>query len=112
MSKIVFNKKNIPSKRYYVYAKRVKTKYPNLWSKYGNDFGNKAFRGLEKVIKRGNWKDSEESLYIKWQSFLARNGNKRTQIGWAVSILKWLPDNDTGLSTIRNTVEKYTRGKK
>lgn len=102
---ITFNPNNIPSKRLYNYAKKIKEQYPNVWSLGGNIFGNEAFKNLEKVIKRGYWLDSEEWFYIKWKSFCARHSGD-FRIEGVIANLKWLNKVDKGEEYMKDLIQK------
>ena len=62
--KIEFDKNKVPSVRIYNYAMKLKKNHPEIWKLGGNQFGNQAFKNLEKVIKRGYWLDSEKWMFI------------------------------------------------
>jgi len=87
--KIKFDKNDIPSKRIYEYTQILKENYPKVWALGGNVFGNKAYRNLERVIKRGYWLESEEWMYVKWKSFVARHAGDFLIAG-IIANLKWM----------------------
>jgi GNAT superfamily N-acetyltransferase len=87
--KIKFDKNDIPSKRIYQYTQILKENYPKVWALGGNVFGNKAYRNLERVIKRGYWLESEEWMYVKWKSFVARHAGDFLIAG-IIANLKWM----------------------
>jgi hypothetical protein len=103
--KIKFNKKKVPSSRIYNYALKIKTKYPKIWFKGGNIFGNQAFKNLEKVIKRGYWLESERWMFIKWQSYVARH-HKDYRIEGTIAMLKWLNTTDKGWDYMKDLIEE------
>ena len=102
---IEFNPNHIPSSWIYNYAKKIKEKYPKVWDMGGNIFGNEAFKNLERVVKRGYWKDSEEWMYIKWQSYVARH-HKDFRIAGTVAMLKWVDKTDKGWDYMKALIEK------
>jgi hypothetical protein len=71
----------------------------------GNIFGNEAFRNLERVIERGYWMDSEEWMFVKWQSFCARH-RVDTRIAGIIANLKWLNKVDKGWDYMKNLIEQ------
>ena len=112
MAKIKFNKYHIPSRLVYEYAKKVKSTAPKIWKSGGNIFGNEAWQNLERVMKRGYWLDSEEWMYIKWRSFVARHSGDFRLPG-IVANLKWMNEVEKGLSYMKTVIQKeYTNGKK
>ncbi len=102
---IEFNPNNLPSKFILAYANRIKNEYPKIWELGGNEFGNEAFKNLERVSNRGHWLDSEEWFYVKWQSFNARHkGDFR--IAGVIANLKWLNRVDKGWKYTKDLIEK------
>jgi hypothetical protein len=102
---ISFNPNHIPNKWVYQYAKTIKVKHPEIWKLGGNIFGNQAFINLERVLKRGYWLDSEEWMYIKWRSYVARHkGDFR--IEGVVAMLKWCDKVEKGWSYMKDLIEE------
>lgn len=102
---IEFNPNNLPSKFILAYATRIKNEYPKIWELGGNEFGNEAFKNLERVSNRGHWLDGEEWFYVKWQSFNARHkGDFR--IAGVIANLKWLNRVDKGWKYMKDLIEK------
>ena len=101
---IQFNPNDLPSQWIYNYAKKIKQNYPKVWDKGGNIFGNEAFVNLERVIKRGYWTDSEEWMYIKWRSYVARH-KKDYRIEGVVAMLKWIDKVDKGWDYMKSIIE-------
>jgi len=102
---IEFNPNHIPNRSVYKYAKNIKEKYPKVWAVGGNVFGNEAFKNLERVIKRGYWLDSEEWMYVKWQSFNARH-RVDTRIAGIIANLKWLNKVDKGWQYMKDLIDE------
>ncbi len=102
---IEFNPNDLPSSWIYSYGKKIKEKYPKVWDMGGNIFGNEAFVNLERVIKRGYWKDSEEWMYIKWRSYVARH-HKDYRIEGTVAMLKWVDKTDKGWDYMKSLIKK------
>jgi hypothetical protein len=102
---IEFNPNDLPSSWIYSYGKKIKEKYPKVWDMGGNIFGNEAFVNLERVIKRGYWKDSEEWMYIKWRSYVARH-HKDFRIEGTVAMLKWVDKTDKGWDYMKSLIKK------
>ena len=102
---IEFNPNKIPSRAIYAFAKKVKQKYPKVWDMGGNIFGNEAFNNLERVIKRGYWTESEEWMYIKWRSYVARH-HKDFRIAGTIAMLKWVDKTDKGWPYMKALIEK------
>lgn len=102
---IEFNRNKLPNRVVYNYAKKIKEKYPKVWAMGGNIFGNEAFRNLERVIERGYWMDSEEWMFVKWQSFCARH-RVDTRIAGIIANLKWLNKVDKGWDYMKNLIEE------
>jgi hypothetical protein len=102
---IEFNPNHLPSKFILAYATRLKNEYPKIWELGGNEFGNEAFKNLERVSNRGHWLDGEEWFYVKWQSFNARHkGDFR--IAGVIANLKWLNRVDKGWKYMKDLIEK------
>ena len=102
---IEFNRNKLPNRVVYNYAKKIKGEYPKVWAMGGNIFGNEAFRNLERVIQRGYWMDSEEWMFVKWQSFCARH-RVDTRIAGIIANLKWLNKVDKGWDYMKNLIEE------
>jgi hypothetical protein len=102
--KIEFNPNQIPNKWILKYAQHIKKNYPEIWKKGGNIFGNQAFVNLERVAERGNWLDSEEWMYIKWRSYVARH-KADFRIEGVVAMLKWVDKVDKGWQYMKNLIE-------
>ena len=102
--KIQFNPNQIPNKWILKYAQHIKKNYPEIWKKGGNIFGNQAFVNLERVAERGNWLDSEEWMYIKWRSYVARH-KADFRIEGVVAMLKWVDKVDKGWQYMKNLIE-------
>jgi hypothetical protein len=101
---IEFNPNHLPSKFMLSYAEKLKSEYPEIWNLGGNEFGNEAFKNLERVSNRGHWLDGEEWFYVKWQSFNARHkGDFR--IAGVIANLKWLNRVDKGWKYMKNLIE-------
>lgn len=103
-----FNKKHIPSSKVYAYALEIKNKYPKVWFKGGNIYGNEAFRNLEKVVKRGYWLDEEEWMYKRWKSFVARH-HADFKIAGVVAMLKWCGTVDRGFDYMKEVIESEVK---
>jgi hypothetical protein len=101
---IEFNPNHLPNKWVYEYAKNIKDKYPKVWDLGGNQFGNEAFKNLERALKRGYWTDNEEWMYVKWQSFNARHKGD-IRIAGIIANLKWLNKVEKGWGYMKNLIE-------
>lgn len=101
---IEFNPNHLPNKWVYEYAKNIKDKYPKVWDLGGNQFGNEAFKNLERALKRGYWTDNEEWMYVKWQSFNARHKGD-IRIAGVIANLKWLNKVEKGWGYMKNLIE-------
>jgi len=102
---IEFNPNHVPSKYIISYALNIKTKYPKVWDLGGNIFGNTAFENLERVSKRGHWLDSEEWMYIKWRSYVARHIHD-FRIEGVIAMLKWTDKVEKGWSYMKDLIEQ------
>jgi hypothetical protein len=102
---IEFNPNHLPNKWIYEYAKKIKEKYPKVWDLGGNQFGNEAFKNLERGLKRGYWTENEEWFYVKWQSFNARHSGD-FRIAGVIANLKWLNKVDKGWDYMKNLIEE------
>lgn len=102
--KIEFNPNHIPNKWILTYAKKIKRDYPEVWDKGGNIFGNEAFENLKRVAERGYWLDSEEWMYKKWRSYVARHIHD-FRIEGVVAMLKWVDKVEKGWSYMKNLIE-------
>jgi len=101
---IDFNPNHVPSKRIINYAKKIKQKYSKIWDIGGNIFGNEAFVNLERVSKRGYWLDSEEWMYIKWRSYVARHQHD-FRIEGVIAMLKWADVVNKGWAYMKDLIE-------
>lgn len=103
--KIEFNANHIPNKWILNYAIKIKEEHPDVWDLGGNIFGNQAFINLKRVAERGHWLDSEEWMYKKWRSFVARHkGDFRIQ--GVIAMLKWVDKVDKGWQYMKNLIEE------
>lgn len=102
---IEFNPNHLPNKWIYEYAKKIKEKYPKVWDLGGNQFGNEAYKNLERALKRGYWTENEEWFYVKWQSFNARHSGD-FRIAGVIANLKWLNKVDKGWDYMKNLIEE------
>lgn len=102
---IEFNANHLPNKWITEYATKIKEDYPEIWNKGGNIFGNEAFKNLSRVRERGYWLDSEEWMYIKWRSFVARH-KKDFRIAGVVAMLKWCDKVEKGWGYMKTLIEK------
>jgi len=103
--KIEFNANHIPNKWILNYAIKIKEQHPDVWDLGGNIFGNQAFINLKRVAERGHWLDSEEWMYKKWRSFVARHkGDFRIQ--GVIAMLKWVDKVDKGWQYMKNLIEE------
>ena len=102
---IEFNPNLLPNKWVYSYAKKIKEKYPKVWGLGGNEYGNEAFKNLERAYERGNWTENEEWMYVKWQSFNARH-KKDFRIAGVIANLKWLNVVEKGWDYMKNLIEE------
>lgn len=102
---IDFNPNHIPSKKILNYAKKIKQYHPEIWKLGGNIFGNKAFENLKRVSERGYWLDSEEWMYIKWRSYVARHIHDFTIEG-VIAMLKWVDKVERGWPYMKNLIEQ------
>jgi predicted ABC-type ATPase len=102
---IEFNPNHLPNKWITEYAKQIKKDHPEIWKKGGNIFGNEAFVNLVRVRERGHWLDSEEWMYIKWRSYVARH-KKDFRIEGVVAMLKWCDKVEKGWGYMKTLIEK------
>ena len=108
--KIQFNPNYLPSKWIMSYAKKIKSKHPEIWKLGGNIFGNEAFENLKRVSERGYWLDSEEWMYVKWRSYVARH-KQDFRIEGVVAMLKWVDKVDKGWSYMKSLIEEEIKKK-
>lgn len=108
--KIQFNPNYLPSKWIMSYAKKIKSKHPEIWKLGGNIFGNEAFENLKRVSERGYWLDSEEWMYVKWRSYVARHKHD-FRIEGVVAMLKWVDKVDKGWSYMKSLIEEEIKKK-
>jgi hypothetical protein len=101
---IEFNRNHLPNKWILSYAKSIKKDHPEIWKLGGNIYGNTAFENLSRVAERGYWLDSEEWMYKKWQSFLARHQHD-FRIAGVVAVLKWGGKVNKGWAFMKNLIE-------
>lgn len=102
---IEFNPNHLPNKYIISYALNIKNKYPKVWGLGGNIFGNTAFENLERVSKRGHWLDSEEWMYVKWRSYVARHIHD-FRIEGVIAMLKWADKVEKGWPYMKNLIEE------
>lgn len=103
--KIQFNPNYLPNKWIMSFAKKIKANHPEIWKLGGNIFGNEAFENLKRVSERGYWLDSEEWMYIKWRSYVARH-KKDFRIEGVVAMLKWVDKVDKGWPYMKNLIQE------
>jgi hypothetical protein len=108
--KIQFNPNYLPSKWIMSYAKKIKSKHPEIWKLGGNIFGNEAFENLKRVSERGYWLDSEEWMYVKWRSYVARH-KQDFRIEGVVAMLKWVDKVDKGWAYMKSLIEEEIKKK-
>jgi hypothetical protein len=108
--KIQFNPNYLPSKWIMSYAKKIKSKHPEIWKLGGNIFGNEAFENLKRVSERGYWLDSEEWMYVKWRSYVARH-KQDFRIEGVVAMLKWVDKVDKGWAYMKSLIEEEIKNK-
>jgi hypothetical protein len=101
---IEFNANHIPNKWILSYAKKIKRDHPEIWDLGGNIFGNEAFENLKRVAERGYWLDSEEWMYKKWRSYVARHIHD-FRIEGVVAMLKWVDKVEKGWAYMKNLIE-------
>lgn len=101
---IEFNPNHLPNKWIVDFALDIKENHPEIWKLGGNIFGNEAFENLVRVRKRGHWLDSEEWMYIKWRSYVARH-KKDFRIEGVVAMLKWCDTVEKGWSYMKNLIK-------
>jgi len=102
---IDFNPNHVPSKKILNYAKKIKQNHPEIWKLGGNIFGNEAFVNLKRVSERGYWLDSEEWMYIKWRSYVARHIHD-FRIEGVIAMLKWVDKVEKGWPYMKNLIEQ------
>jgi hypothetical protein len=103
--KIEFNPNKLPKKSILKYAEMIRTKYPEIWKLGGNIFGNQAFKNLKRVSERGYWEDSEEWMYIKWRSYVARHIHD-FRIEGVIAMLKWVDTVEKGWPYMKQLIEE------
>lgn len=103
--KIEFNANHIPNKWILNYAIKIKEEHPEIWKLGGNIFGNQAFINLKRVAERGHWLDSEEWMYKKWRSYVARH-QRDYRIEGVVAMLKWVDKVEKGWQYMKNLIEE------
>jgi hypothetical protein len=108
---IEFNRNHIPNRWILNYAKSIKKDHPEIWKLGGNIYGNTAFENLCRVSARGYWLDTEEWMYIKWRSFVARHRHD-FRIQGVVAMLKWVDKVDKGWKYMKDLIEDNIAKKK
>ena len=103
--KIQFNPNHVPNKWILQFAEKVRTEHPKVWDLGGNIFGNEAYKNLKRVSERGYWLDSEEWMYIKWQSYIARH-KKDFRIAGVIAMLKWVDKVDRGWAYMKGLIQE------
>ena len=103
--KIEFNVNHVPNKWILNYAIKIKEDHPEIWDLGGNIFGNQAFVNLKRVSERGYWLDSEEWMYKKWRSFVARH-QRDYRIPGVIAMLKWVDKVGKGWQYMKNLIEE------
>jgi hypothetical protein len=83
----------------------LKNNYPEIWNSGGNIFGNTAFENLLKVSRRGYWKQDEEWMYKKWQSFVKRHQHNNRLAG-VVANIKWASWGNIGKIKAQKVIEE------
>ena len=108
---IDFNANHVPNRWIINYAKKIKNNHPEVWKLGGNIFGNEAFKNLSRVSERGYWLDSEEWMYKKWQSFLARHQHD-FRIAGVIAMLKWAGKVNKGWAYMKDLIEAEIKKRK
>jgi hypothetical protein len=103
--KIEFNANHIPNKWILNYAIKIKEEHKDVWDLGGNIFGNQAFTNLKRVAERGYWLDSEEWMYKKWRSYVARH-QRDYRIEGVIAMLKWVDKVEKGWQYMKNLIEE------
>ena len=103
--KIEFNANHIPNKWILNYAIKIKEEHKDVWDLGGNIFGNQAFVNLKRVANRGYWLDSEEWMYKKWRSYVARH-QRDYRIEGVIAMLKWVDKVEKGWQYMKNLIEE------
>lgn len=107
---IEFNPNHVPPSDVIQYALKIKNNHPEIWKLGGNIFGNEAFENIYRAYKRGNWLDSEEWMYIKWRSYVARH-KKDFRIEGVIAMLKWCDKVEKGWSYMKQLIESEIKKK-
>ena len=102
---IEFNPNRVPSKRILNYGNNIRKNHPEIWKLGGNIFGNQAFKNLMAVSKRGYWLESEEWMYIKWRSYVARHIHD-FRIEGVIAMLKWADTVEKGWAYMKDLIEQ------
>lgn len=86
-------------------AEALKRDFPSIWRKGGNIRGNKQFRLLAPIAKRGGTVDglSEENAVRLREAWGARHG-RNTRVAGVVAQIKWLVVGERGLSFMRSVI--------
>lgn len=86
-------------------AEALKRDFPTIWRKGGNIRGNKQFRLLAPIAKRGGTIDglAEEKAVRLREAWGARHG-RNTRIAGVIAQVKWLVVGERGLSFMRSVI--------
>lgn len=86
-------------------AEALKRDFPTIWRKGGNIRGNKQFRLLAPIAKRGGTVDglSEENAVRLREAWGARHG-RNSRVAGVVAQIKWLVVGERGLSFMRSVI--------
>jgi len=105
---VEFNPNDLPNKRIYEYAKKIRDNHPDVWNASGSDLDDEAFKNLERVIKRGYWTDGEDWMYEKWQHHKSKNYSSTSKES-VLANLKWLHKVQRGWDYMKAMIEKEVR---
>lgn len=105
VKKIIFNPNHLPNRWIITYGVKLKKNHPQIWGMAGNIFGNEAFMNLKRVLDRGYWLDSEEWMYIKWRSYVARHAGD-SQLKGVVAMIKWGDKIDKGWAYMKDVIQE------
>lgn len=88
----------------YEYVSNIKEKYPDIWDKGGNEFGNTAFTNWGKV-RDGKESDSLERWMVRRERFMERH-SKNKNIAGIIAVFKWGGIVSKGQSYMKEVVSK------
>lgn len=98
--------KKVPDdmKRLHEYAEDIRKNHPDLWAMGGNIQGNKSYKRLSRIIKRGEFRRRDRDFILDWQAWIARHKHNYRLPG-LIANLKWLSIPEKGWNYMKQALD-------